>query len=248
VEPVGRTLVIGGTGHVGAAICRQLRDAGHAVALTYFRNEEKARSLATELGAIASPLDLGVHESIGPAVQRADEELGGMNGLVIASGVATEHRTGTMPHVPKWDEAEPAAFSGMLSVNVTGAFFACQAAGRLMAKRKAGRIVLIGSIDGVKSVPSPVDYACCKAALVGMTHSLSKDLGPHGILVNLVAPGILDGGIANLLSKDLLAEYVKHCSLRRVGTADEVARWAVFLAGPRNTYLTGQTVILDGGL
>lgn len=248
MEPTGRTLVIGGTGHVGAAICRQLRDAGHAVAFTYRRSEEKARSLAAELGAAAFPLDLGLGESVGAAVQHADEALGGMDGLVVASGIATAHRTGSAPHVPKWDEVAPAAFTEMLAVNVTGPFAACQAAGWLMAQRKRGRIVLLGSIDGVKSVPSPVDYAGCKAALVGMTHSLSKDLGPQGILVNLIAPGILDGGIATLLSDELLAEYVKHSCLRRVGTADEVARWAVFLCGPKNTYLTGQTVVLDGGL
>jgi 3-oxoacyl-[acyl-carrier protein] reductase len=150
--------------------------------------------------------------------------------------------------VPKWDEIDPSSFARMLSVNVMGAFFACQWAGSFMRQRKTGRIVLVGSIDGVKSVPSPTDYACCKAALVGMVQSLSKDFGPLGILVNLVAPGFLDGGIAGLLSEELHAEYLKHCTLKRVGTPDEVAKWVGFLAGPKNTYLTGQTVILDGGL
>ena len=248
MNPAGRTLVIGGTGHVGSAVCRQLRDAGHAVAFTYCRSEEKARALAGELGAPGHRLDLGQHASIGPALERIDAELGGMDGLVIASGLATTHQAGGAPRVPKWNEVEPAAFAGLLAVNVAGPFFACQAAGLLMGRRKAGRIVLVGSIDGVKAVPSPVDYACCKAALVGMMHALAKDLGPDGILVNLIAPGILDGGIARLLRDELLAEYVKHCTLKRVGTPDEVARWAVFLAGPKNTYLTGQTVILDGGL
>ncbi len=100
----------------------------------------------------------------------------------------------------------------------------------------------------MKPVPAPVDYACCKAALWGMTQALSKELGKYNILVNMVAPGVLEGGIAALLSDELMSEYVNHSALRRVGTFSEVAKMIAFLAGPRNTYLTGQAVILDGGL
>lgn len=243
-----RILVIGGTGHVGAAICRQLRQAGHAVAFTYCQNVHKARALADELNADCYALDLGVFDSIVPTLQGVAEKLGGLDALVVASGLATAHQREGVPVVPKWNEVEPSGFARMLDVNVKGTFFACQWAASVMRLQKAGKIVLVGSIDGVKPVPSPVDYACCKAALVGMVQSLSKDLGPHGILVNLIAPGILDGGIASLLSQELHAEYVKHCTLKRVGTAEDIARWAEFLVGPRNTYLTGQTIIVDGGL
>lgn len=243
-----RILVIGGTGHIGTAICRQLSLAGHAVAFTYCQNEQKARALADELETSCCALDLGVFDSIVPTLQGIAEKLGGLDALVVSSGLATAHQREGVPVVPKWNEVEPAAFGRMLDVNVKGTFFACQWAASVMRLQKAGKIVLVGSIDGVKPVPSPVDYACCKAALVGMVHSLSKDLGPHGILVNLIAPGILDGGIASLLSQDLHAEYVKHCTLKRVGTAEDIASWAEFLVGPRNTYLTGQTIIVDGGL
>lgn len=243
-----RTLVIGGSGYVGSAICRHLSQAGHTVAFTYHRNEAKAAALGGELKATCHALDLAEHDSIHVKLQEVADKLGGVEALVVASGLATAHRRDGVPFVPGWDQIESSAFARMLAVNVMGVFFACQWAGATMRQRRMGRIVLVGSIDGVKPVPSPGDYACCKAALVGMVQSLSKDLGPQGILINLVAPGILDGGIAGLLSEDLHAEYVKHCTLKRVGTPDEVAKWVGFLAGPKNTYLTGQTVILDGGL
>ena len=248
MEPRNKTLVVGGTGHVGTAICRQLRQAGHAVGFTYCHKHDKAQALSAELNAPCQALDLEAHVTIAPAVRSITERLGGVDGLVVSSGLATAHQKDGAPVVPHWDEIEPTAFARMLSVNVLGVFLACQAAAQIMKTNQAGRMVLIGSIDGVKPVPSPADYACCKAALVGLTQSLSKDLGPLGILVNLIAPGILDGGIARLLNAELLAEYLKHSTLKRVGTPDEIARWAVFLAGPENTYLTGQTVILDGGL
>jgi NAD(P)-dependent dehydrogenase (short-subunit alcohol dehydrogenase family) len=243
-----RILVIGGTGHVGAVICRCLSLAGHAVAFTYFQNAQKARALAEELKSSCYALDLGAGDAITPTLNGIAEKLGGLDALVVASGLATAHQREGVPVVPKWNEVEPCAFSRMLEVNVKGPFFVCQWAASVMSRQKAGKIVLVGSIDGIKPVPSPVDYACCKAALVGMVHSLSKDLGPHGILVNLIAPGILEGGIAALLSKELHAEYVKHCTLKRIGTAEDIARWAEFLISPRNSYLTGQTIIVDGGL
>jgi 3-oxoacyl-[acyl-carrier protein] reductase len=243
-----RTLVIGGTGHVGTAICRQLAREGRAVAFTYCSRAARAEALSAELGAPPLPLDLGATDAIAPALERAAAALGGLDALIVASGLATATERDGAPAVPAWDEIKPAALSRMLAVNVAGAFFACQWAAAFMSRQKRGRIVLIGSIDGVKPVPSPADYAICKAALAGLVQSLSKDLGPSGVLINLIAPGILDGGIAALLSADLLAEYVKHCTLKRVGTPDEIAKWAAFLASPQNTYVTGQTVILDGGL
>jgi NAD(P)-dependent dehydrogenase (short-subunit alcohol dehydrogenase family) len=135
----------------------------------------------------------------------------------------------------------------MMDITAKGTFAACQAASRVMRKSGGGRIVFVGSIDGVKSVPAPIHYAAAKGALVAMTHALAKELGDHGILVNMVAAGILDKGVAHLLSDELRNEYMKHCSLKRVGTAREIANVVAWLA-LENTYVNGQTIILDGGL
>jgi 3-oxoacyl-[acyl-carrier protein] reductase len=137
-----------------------------------------------------------------------------------------------------WDE--------MMDVTAKSTFAACQAAARAMGPQ-GGQIVVVGSMDGVKSVPAPIHYAAGKGALRAMVQALAKELGPKRILVNMVAPGILEGGLARLLSDDLLQEYLKHSSLKRTGTAHEIAEMVAWLA-LENSYVTGQAILLDGGL
>jgi 3-oxoacyl-[acyl-carrier protein] reductase len=135
----------------------------------------------------------------------------------------------------------------MMAVNVRGAYFVSRSAAAHLRAAGGGNIVLIGSVDGVKAVPSPVHYATSKGALAGMTLSLSKELGADNIRVNLVAPGVLEDGLSNTLPAALRADYVKHCGLERVGKFGEVAavvRWFAM----RNTYVTGQVILLEGAL
>jgi len=224
---------------------------GFDIAFTYHLRRAGADKLMEAIHrkgceAQAFHLDLNDIEQVRGVVERANEKMGAIDSLIIASGIATGLKQ--EDRVPKYFEITPQEYDKMMIVNVRGVFFACQEAARIMASGSGGRIVIIGSIDGIKPVPSPGDYACCKGALWGMTQALSKELGKHGILVNMVAPGILEGGIADLLSEDLMKEYLKHCSLKRVGTFSEIAKMIAFLAGHKNTYLTGQAVILDGGL
>jgi NAD(P)-dependent dehydrogenase (short-subunit alcohol dehydrogenase family) len=96
-------------------------------------------------------------------------------------------------------------------------------------------------------VPAPVHYAAAKGALAGMTAAMAKELGPHGVRVNLVAPGILEDGMSRSLPEELRTEYLKHCGLRRYGRLSEIAAWAGWLA-LHNTYVTGQTILVDGAL
>ncbi|MCP4367920.1 MAG: SDR family oxidoreductase, partial [Deltaproteobacteria bacterium] len=193
-------------------------------------------------------LDLHDMTNVREVVQTSHKKLGGIDSLIITSGIATGHFSDGMPIVPNFFDITPEMYDNMMSVNVRGIFFTLQEVAKIMTASKTGRIVIVGSIDGIKLLPSPVDYACCKAALWGMSQSLAKELGKYNILVNMVAPGILEGGIAELLSAELMQEYVKHCSLKRVGTFSEIANMIVFLAGPKNTYLTGHAIVLDGGL
>lgn len=250
-HPGTRILVIGGNGHVGSEVCRELSADGCTVAFTYHSGTARAETLAVQLAkdrrqAPRLSLDLEEIDQVSHTITAAADALGGLDGLVIASGLSTgQPWTG---HQPEFSEVTAAGFDRMMAVNVRGVFFACQAAVQIMRAAGGGRIVIVGSVDGVKPVPSPPDYACTKAALWGLTQSLSKELGSARILVNLVAPGIVDGGIATYLAEDLMKDYLRHSALRRTGTASEIARVVAFLVGPRNTYLTGQAVVLDGGL
>jgi NAD(P)-dependent dehydrogenase (short-subunit alcohol dehydrogenase family) len=244
-----KALVIGGSGSLGTVVCHTLVEKGFEVAFTFQRNRDKALHLEQALSGQgnrirAFHLDLTDLVGIPQAVRNAQAFLGAIDVLIVASGVAT----GEGEKVPGFLEVTAEGYNTMMAINVRGVFFACQETARIMVASSGGKIILVGSIDGVKSVPAPVDYACCKGALWAMTQALAKELGPHHILVNMVAPGVMEGGIARLLKSDLAEEYVKHCSLRRVGRFSEVAKVIAFLAGPKNTYLTGQAVILDGGL
>ncbi len=246
-----KALVIGGSGSLGSETCRILVQKGFDVALTYYSNLEKAENLRQDLTESAANvhifrLDLNNIENTKRVIRQADKALGRIDSLVITSGLATGREKSK--EVSKFLDVTPEEYDKMMGVNVRGVFFACQEIARIMSAAGGGRIVIVGSIDGVKPVPSPVDYACCKGALWAITQSLSKELGSNGILVNMVAPGILEGGIAELLSRDLMTEYLKHCSLGRVGSFSEIAKVIAFLAGPKNSYLTGQALILDGGL
>jgi len=249
-----KALVIGGSGSLGSEVCRILSKHNFDVVFTYHHGKEKAERLVKTLSdqenfIEALYLDLNDITNVREVVHASHKKLGGIDSLIITSGIATGHFSDGTPVVPEFFEITPEMYANMMSVNVRGIFFTVQEVARIMtASKKIGRIVIVGSIDGIKLLPSPVDYACCKAALWGMTQALTKELGQYDILVNMVAPGILEGGIAELLSEDLLNEYLKHCSLKRVGKFSEIANMAVFLAGSKNTYLTGHAIVLDGGL
>ena len=248
-----RALIIGGSGSLGSVICRVLAESGFSVAFTYYQGEEKARRLLDALqgaGHKASALktDLADPENARAVVHEAHQKMGGLDALIIASGIASAYAPQGHFELPKLQEITPTIFDKVFSVNVRGVFFACQEAARLMSGNSGGKMVMIGSIDGVKIAHPPVDYACSKAALWGLVQALSKELGPHNILVNLVAPGVLEGGIAQYLTPDMMNEYLKHASLKRVGKFFEIANVVAFLAGEKNTYITGQAIVLDGGL
>ena len=248
-----KALIIGGSGSLGFEVCRVLAQKGFDLAFTYHHGKAKADKLSSDLheqgyAVHAFSLDLNDIGQVRKVVRKANEKLGRLDALIVTSGLATAHSTEERPPLPKYFEITPDDFDKMMGINVRGVFFACQEAAQIMSAQGGGRIVITGSIDGVKIFHPPADYVCCKAALYGITQALAKELGEYNILVNMIAPGVMEGGIANFLSKSLMDEYVKHCSLKRVGTFAEIANVVAFLAGPKNTYITGQAVILDGGL
>jgi 3-oxoacyl-[acyl-carrier protein] reductase len=244
-----RCLVLGGSGYVGAAACRMLAERGARVAFTYHTGESVARELERELpDAIALRLDLRDAAAVRAGVESIAASMDGLDALVQCAGIggdAALYRTGAGGRRERLQRIDDAQWDEMMDVTVKSTFVACRAAAPLMDG--GGRIVVVGSMDGVKSLPSPQHYAAAKGALRSLVQSLAQELGADGILANLVAPGLLDGGMSRLLGKDLIDEYVEHCSLRRLGTAREVAELVAFLA-LENTYVNGQAILLDGGL
>jgi 3-oxoacyl-[acyl-carrier protein] reductase len=245
-----RCLVLGGSGYVGSAVCRALASQGMRVAFTYWKNETSAQALCAELpGSIALRADLIQFAQATAVVNAAAQAWDGLDALIQCVGTAGDPSLYFSEASGKPDRFLAISESGwneMMDLTAKSTFAACQAAVRAMGE-DGGQIIVVGSMDGVKSVPSPVHYASGKGALVAMVRALAKELGKRRILVNLLAPGILDGGVAGLLSDGLRQEYVKHCSLKRTGTAAEIAQFVAWMVS-ENTYLTGQSILLDGGL
>lgn len=242
-----RCLVFGGSGALGRAVCGALAAEGARVAFTYHKGASAARALAAEVpGAVALPLDVTSVDAIDSTVDRAAETLGGLDAFVQCAGVGVTTSEDPQTHVrmPVVDEG---AWDRMLDVNAKSTFFAVRRIAGVMARGGGGNLVLIGSVDGVKPVPSPVHYAASKGALAAMTGAMAKELGEAGIRVNMVAPGILEGGMSRDIPAGMLQDYVKHCGLKRVGRLEEVARLVGWLA-LHNTYVTGQVVLVDGAL
>jgi NAD(P)-dependent dehydrogenase (short-subunit alcohol dehydrogenase family) len=235
-------LIVGGTSELGSRVLDVLHAEGARAAFTYFRNAERAELLTERTGAPRRQVDVTRTEELGAAIDALAQGLGGLDALIHCAAVTSS----TDP--PAFDtltQVTEQGFDRLFAVNVRSAFFCAVGAARHL--HSGGNIVFLGSIDGVKSVPSPAAYASSKGAISGLARSLAKELGPRGVRVNVVSPGILDGGASRVIPESVRAEYLKHTCAKRYGKLEEAAQLVAWLA-LSNTYVTGQSIALDGGL
>ena len=139
-------------------------------------------------------------------------------------------------------------FTDVISANLNGSFYFLSAAAKVMIKQKSGRIINLSSVAGVKGNPGQVNYSASKAGVVGMTMSAAKELGRRGITVNAIAPGFIDTDMTAVMTDDQKAKAAEAISLGRTGKPEDVAKTALFLASDGASYITGQTICVDGGL
>ncbi len=228
--------MIGGTGVVGRAVRARLEAEGARVMYTT-RAEPAAPGLR---------LDLREPAAIGEVVDAAARGLGGLDAMVYCAAVAETPR----PPEASGDRlgaVDPAGWDAVMAVNARGAFFACQRAVEHLRRAGGGELVLIGSVDAVKPVPTPIHHAASKAALDATGRALAQAVGADNIRVNVLHPGLLEGGLSRALDPELRADFVKHSALRRAGRPEEVAAVVAWFVG-HNTYVTGQSILVDGGL
>ena len=233
-------LISGGDRGIGAAAARAFWQAGYRVAVLYHTHAEAAAALEKELpGVLAIQCDVASRASCEVAVHTAEQALGHLDVLVSNAGVAQQKL---------FTDITPEEWQRMLDVNLSGAFHLCQLALPGMIHRKAGRILTVSSMWGQTGGSCEVHYSAAKAGLIGLTKALAKEEGPSGITVNCVAPGVIETDMMAAFTAEDKAALAEETPVGRLGTADEVAKLLVFLAGEDAGYITGQVFGVNGGL
>jgi 3-oxoacyl-[acyl-carrier protein] reductase len=239
-----RCLVTGGSRGLGRAICEAFAEAGAKVAFT-FRTDttdaEHARAKLVELGAEVLVFRGNVAESehVKTTVAAIVAAWGGIDILVNNAGI-----TQILP-IALLEEAD---FDAVMAVNVKGPYLTSRAVLRSMIRARAGHILNIGSFASERVIEAPVHYAAAKSALRGMTEALAREVGRYNIKVNLLSPGLLDCGLAKMLPKHRVKEYLSQSSLGRLGTAREIAALATFMVSDENSFMSAAKIVADGGL
>jgi len=236
--------VSGGSGAVGTALVHTLARHGARVAFSYCTQADKARQLQTDLmqqgyTVRAYHLDVLSTPEIAEVSTAIEKDFGPVSILVNNAGM-TQVMPFALIEESDWDQ--------VMDINVKGMFLVTKAFVRPMIRRKAGAIVNLGSLAGMRVLEVPVHYATAKSAVVGFTLSLARELARYQIRVNAVVPGLLSDGVSQLIPKAQYEDYVNHCTLGRAGQPAEVAELVAFLASNRASYINAQTIHIDGGI
>ena len=232
-------LVTGASRGIGEAIARQLSKDGMYVFVNYEKSEEKAKKIAEEIGGCAIKCDVSDENAVAQMIKTIEEKTGGVDVLVNNAGISL---------VKMFSDTTPEEWERIFSVNVGGVYNVTRSVLPFMVNKKSGRIINISSVWGEVGASCEVAYSATKAALIGFTKALSKELGPSGITVNAVTPGLIDTDMNSDLSDEDKAEFVSGISLLREGTPEDVANLVSFLASDKSDYITGQVIGVNGGL
>lgn len=235
-----KALVTGATGGIGAEIARALSKAGAAVGVTG-RNVEKLESLADELGqdACSFVTDLSTLSNVDKLAQEAQESLGGIDILINNAGLTRDNLSLRMK-----DED----WQAVIDVNLTATFKLAKALQRSMMKARYGRIINITSVVGVTGNPGQCNYAASKAGMIGWSKSMAQEVASRGITVNCVAPGFIETAMTEALNEGQKESINKNIPAGRMGLPEDIAAAVLYLSSPEASYVTGQTIHVNGGL
>ena len=234
-------LVTGGSRGIGKAIGSHLAGAGAKVALADVVDTAQIQASADEIGggAIAVSANVTNPDDCGAAVSQVEEALGPIDVLVNNAGIT---RDGLLIRMAEAD------WSAVLDVNLKGVFNMTKAVARGMMKRRSGRVVNIASVVGITGNAGQANYSASKAGVIGFTKTIAKELASRGVLVNAVAPGFIDTDMTKALPESARETLLKLIPLSRLGSPDDVARAVLFLSSDLASYITGQVVVVDGGM
>ena len=233
-------LVTGSTRGIGRAIAETLAKAGARVAVVG-RDLQKAQEAATAVGNGAQGFACEMTDTAAVAKLVADVEgaFGSIDILVNNAGITRDNLVMRLKD-EDWD--------AVMNANLRGAFAAIRAASRGMMKKRSGRIINVSSIIGIIGNKGQANYAASKAGLIALTKSVAKELGSRNILVNAVAPGFIDTEMTAAMTPEARDALGKQIALERLGTPQDVAATVAFLASDLASYITGQVIVVDGGM
>ena len=231
-------LVTGGTRGIGAAISRALHAAGRIVVANYAGNDVAAAGFQAETGIRVEKFDVSNFAACEAAVARIHAEVGPIEILVNNAGIT---RDGTLARMSRdmWD--------AVLDTNLGSCYNMCKLLFEDMRRRKFGRIVNIGSINGQAGQYGQVNYAAAKSGIHGFTKALAQEGARFGITVNAIAPGYVDTDMVRAVPKDVLEKIIARIPMGRLGTADDIARGVLFVTADEADFVTGSTLSINGG-
>ena len=235
-----RALVTGASGGIGEYIVRHLYESGAVVTITGTR-VKKLKELASELGARINvcAANLSDREEINNLVTNANSFMDGVDILVNNAGLTRDNLVLRMKD-EEWDD--------IIDVNLTAAFQLSRAVMRSMIKQRFGRIIGISSVVGITGNPGQVNYSAAKAGMIGMNKSLAHEVASRGVTVNSIAPGMIASPMTDSLSETQHDSILNSIPMGRLGHGDDIASTVVFLASNEASYITGQTIHVNGGM
>ena len=240
----GRVAIVTGAARgIGREICLKLAGRGANIVGVDLLQDELAQTVKdlNQMGvkAVGKSTNVTDSEAMKEMIQGVVDEFGKIDIMVNNAGITRDGLLLTMDE-EQWDL--------VINVNLKGVFIGIQAVARHMLRSRYGRIVNLASVSGVMGNPGQANYAASKAGVIGLTKTAAKELGRKNITVNAVAPGFIDTAMTQALPERLTESIKPLIALRRLGQAEEVASVAVFLASDEASYVTGQVLIVDGGL
>ena len=235
VKAMKTALITGGSRGIGRACAQALAEDGYRVVINYVQSKAQAEQLAQQLGGMAVRADVSDPHQVAEMVQIC----GGVDALVCCAGVSV---------IKLFQDTTTEDWARILGINLGGAINCIQAVIPHMLREKSGSILTVSSIWGQTGASCEVAYSTSKAGLIGLTKSLAKELGPSGIRVNCVCPGVIDTDMNAGLSRQTLSELAEETPIGRLGTPEEVAEAVRFLVSDRAGFITGQILGVNGGL